>query len=216
MRGTTGCRTTGRLVAVTSILLAAAMAQASAPAKTPEDLVRNLTAAAQQGNSDEVMSYLTASSRKALTDSFASQAAMRSAQQEFQQALDEKFGKGGELLASPVDDIKTAMGRLGGAEVLETKPSTGGSVHIRIKASIKVPDGKSITREETLLAHKEGGGWKLVIGFPPHKDAKAAFARATKEVKEGKYKDRNEAMIALANVISESSEKSSEKKGGTK
>ncbi|MGH9495036.1 MAG: hypothetical protein ACRD3B_08575, partial [Candidatus Sulfotelmatobacter sp.] len=153
---------------------------------------------------DELLSYLTASSRKALADSFADEAAMRGAQQEFQGALDEKFGKGGEVLASPVDDLKTAMARLGGADVVETKPASGGSVQIRIKATIKVPDGKSPTREETLLARKEGGSWKLVIGFAPHSDPKAAFARATKEVKEGKYKDRNEAMIALSDAISKS------------
>jgi hypothetical protein len=43
-------------------------------------------------------------------------------------------------------------------------------------------------------------------------DSKAVFARLTKEVVEGQFKDRNAAMIALANATSESGEK----KGATK
>jgi hypothetical protein len=199
-------RTLYRFTAVTAICLASALAQSSAPAKTPEDLIRNLAVAAQQGNSEAVMASLTASSRKALSDSFAQQAGLQAAQQAFQKALDEKFGKGGELLAPPADDIKTAMSRLAGAEVLETKPASAGSVHIRIKASVKGSDGKAATREETLLARKEGGEWKLVIAFPPARvDSKAVFARLTKAVSDGQFKERNAAMIALANAASESS-----------
>jgi hypothetical protein len=149
-------RTVIRCAAVTAICLAAAVAQASAPAKTPEELIRNLVAAAQQGNSDEVMASLTSSSRKALSDAFAHESAMRAAQQTFQQALDEKFGKGGKLLISPSDDLKTSLSRLAGAEVLETKPGPGGSAHLRVRTSLKVSDGKSATREETVLVRKEG------------------------------------------------------------
>lgn len=198
---------TVRFTAATTILLwvASSLAHAIAPAKTPDELIRNLATAAQQGNSDDFLAGLTASSRKAVIDSFANQAVLRDAQQSFQQALDERFGKGGKVLDAAPDDLKSAVSRLAAAEVLEKKPGPGGAVQLRVRASFKRPDGKTGTREDTLIALPEGGGWKLVLSFAPgaklQSDSKAALERVTKQVKDGQFKDRTSAMVALANDL---------------
>jgi hypothetical protein len=198
--------------AATALWLAATFAQASAPAKTPEELMKNLISSAQQGNTETFLASLTTSSRKAVSDSFARQASVQTAQQAFQQALDEKFGKGGEVLSAPADDLKSAISRLTSAELLETKPGSGGTAHLRVKTTVKTANGKTLTKDETLLVKQEGGGWKLVLGFPQRQrpDSRSVLEKLTKEVKDGQLQDRTEAMIALSNALGSGSAK-----GGT-
>jgi hypothetical protein len=198
---------TVRFTAMTTLLLwvASSLAHAMVPAKTPDELIRNLVAAAQQGNSNDFLAGLTANSRKAVIDSIANQAVLREAQHSFQQALEERLGKGGEVLDAAPDDLKSAVSRLAAAEILEKKPGPGGTVQLRVRASFKQPNGKTVTREDTLIARAEGGDWKLVLSFAPgaklQSDSKAALERITKQVEDGQFKDRTSAMVALANNL---------------
>jgi len=186
-------------------------ASANAPAKTPEQLIGNLLAAAHSGDTDGFLSLLAANSRDALTQSIANQAPARHAYETFLQALDSRFGQGTTMLSEPPDDLKTALSRLVEAQVLSQKPGEHGEVELRVKTTIKTPSGKTAMREETLLALQEAGGWKLVVGFPNDGALAAAeiaaAERITQEVRDGKYPDRQAAMIALADAWAEKERK---------
>jgi len=194
-----------RLYGVATFLLLGVptLAYAGTPAKTPEELIRNLITAAQQGNTDDFLAGLTMSSRKALEGAMARRAAVDAANQAFRQALDERFGKGAPVLSSPPEDLKSAISRLADAEVVEKKPAPAGGVHLRVKTSIKGAGGPAVTHEETLLARQEGGAWKLVVISPPEKQpgSRAILEDYTKKVKAGEFKDRMAAMIALDNAL---------------
>jgi len=183
--------------------VASAIAHATAPAKTPADLIRSLIAAAQQGDTDTFLSGLTASSRKAVTDSFARQASVQQAQQAFEQALDARFGKAAPILPLPTEDLKVTLSRLAGAEILQSKPGPAGSMLLRVKTSIKGPSGTITTREDSLIVRQEGGGWKLVLGSPAEKQpgAKSILETFTKKVQNGEFKDRVSAMVALDSAL---------------
>jgi hypothetical protein len=147
--------------------LSAASASASTTSQTPEQLTKDLVAAGQAGDVDRFLALLTPDSRKALTDSFANQASLAKAQQEFQQALDMKFGEGTTTLSEPPDDLTTAIGRLVEVEVLGKKPGSRGEVQLQVKTSVKTMGGKLVSREDTLTTRQERGGWKLASGFAP-------------------------------------------------
>jgi hypothetical protein len=196
-----------RFIGMAALFLwAVSFADARSAAKTPADLVSNLVTAAHQGDVEGFLSGLTASSRKAMTQSFSDRESLRGEQQKFLKALDERFGKGAMVISAPEGDIRTALMSIVSAEVLEEKPGPGGTVQLRVKASLKGPDEKTVSREDTLIAQREGGAWKLVLGFAPDDrstaDAKAAIERLTKGVVEGQFKDRMSAMISLSNALS--------------
>ncbi len=185
----------------------AAAASESAPhAATPEQLVANLIAAAQKGDVDGYLANLTADSRKALSESSANRDALRAAEENFRNALDQRFGASAEVITSPPEDMKAALGALAGAEVLGKTPSPGGAVQIRVKTSLRTADGRMVTREDTLAARREGGAWRLVLGLAPDGQRAAAqlaaIKQVTEKVKSGEYKDRESAMIALSDAES--------------
>lgn len=179
---------------------------AAGPAKEPDQLIQDLLKAAQKGDVDSFLSGLTEESRRAVQESYANQNSFLQALQEFEKALNEKFGEGEELLMDPPNDLKAAIARLASAEVMTQKTRPDGSIELRVKTSIKMEDGSTISREDPLIARQEGGGWKLWLGFAP--DGKIAGEKIeaaqqlTQEVRAGKYKDRVSAMIALANAWS--------------
>jgi hypothetical protein len=177
---------------------------AGAPAQTPDQLIKNLVEAARKGDVEGFLSGLTEGSRKAVTESVANRSALRQALEDFEKALDERFGRGAEVLATPQDDLKTAIGRLAGAEVISQAERPDGSVELRVKTAIKVEDEHTVNREDTLVARREGGDWKLALGFAADRgmtaERKAAAGRIAREVRDGKYKDRLAAMLALADA----------------
>ena len=65
----------------------------TSPARTPDELIKNLTLAANKGDADSFLSAMTDKSRKALEESFANRVALQEAQDHFQQTLNERFGK---------------------------------------------------------------------------------------------------------------------------
>jgi hypothetical protein len=177
---------------------------AGARAAAPEDLIKDLLVAAQRGDVDGFLSGLTTDSRKSLTEAVAHQAALSRALEQFQQALDERFGAGTEMLASPPDDLPAALARFVNAEVIAQREAPDGAVQLQVKTSLKTGNGETITREETLVVWQEAGAWKLVLGFAANGklavERGAAAERIVQEVRDGKHKDRLSAMIALANA----------------
>ena len=174
-------------------------------AQTPEQLIQNLLEAARKGDVETFLTGLTAESRKAATDSFANEAALRQARDEFKKALDERFGAGATVIEDTPIDLKTAIARLASAEIVGRQSKPDGSVELKVRTSTRTDGGETVSREETQVVRREAGVWKLAVGFAPPgtiaAEWKAAFERITREVREGKYKDRIEAMVALDNSL---------------
>jgi len=172
---------------------------------TPEELITNLQDAAHKGDVDAFLSGLTAESRKAVEKSYADRPLLRQTQDEFRKALDERFGQGTAFVRSGDGDLRAAIGRLAPAEVVSKKDRTDGSVELQVKTTIKTDGDKTTSREDTLVALKEDGAWKLVLGFPADRsDAgqiRATVERFAADVRSGKYQDRMAAMLALDKAL---------------
>jgi hypothetical protein len=179
--------------------------EAAEPAGTPAGLVQAQLAAARRQDVDGFLAGLTSSSRQALTEAIARRAALDESQRHFREALDQKFGAGPVMLVEPPEDIRTALSRLAAAEVVGQTKNPDGTVGLRVRTSIKGTDGKIVVRDEVLVARQENGAWKLVLGFTDGKFATQAYAvtrRMTERVRDGEFKDRVTAMIALDNGLS--------------
>jgi hypothetical protein len=179
-------------------------ANPQAQAADPAQVVQRMIEAARRGDVEEFLSGLTAESRKTVEESYAGSAALREARTAFDRALDERFGAGGKMLEEPPPDLKAAIGRLKGAEVLEAKPGPAGTTLLRVRTTLQV-DESTVSREDNLVLQKEKGAWRLALGFVPDggrlQEQKAAIERITAEVRGGAHKDRVAAMVALANAL---------------
>jgi hypothetical protein len=195
-----------RGTALAALLLSCVAAHA-APPRTPQQLVAEMVAAARQGDVAGYLALLDARSRKEVTEAEQNQTLLRRDGDEYRRALDERFGKGGAVIGELApDDLKTALGRLIDAEVIKSS-RLGNSVTIDVRGTFRSPDGRSFTREDRLVAHREAGGLKLALGLPPGNVAAAlhdAITRVTSDIRAGKYPDRQTAMAALSKAYSES------------
>ena len=162
---------------------------ATGPAKTPEQLASNVMESAKQGDADGFTSQLTASSATALRNAIKAQASLEKADAAFQEALDQKFGKGTEILSDP-PDLKQWITRFSSLEVGKTAAG---------KAELKVnPPAQGAPA--TLVARQENGVWKLDLSVAKSAQLAAqlqAASRITKDVGDGKYPDRLSAISAL-------------------
>jgi hypothetical protein len=175
--------------------------EAAEPGGTPVSLVQAQVAAARRQDADGFLEGLTSSSRQALNEASARRAALGDAQRDFRAALDQRFGAGPAMLAEPLPDIRTALLRLAAAEVVGETKKPDGSVELRVHTSIKV-GGKIFVRDEVMAARREDGAWKLVLGLTDGRVATQAIAvtrRMAERVRNGEFKDRLSAMIALDN-----------------
>jgi len=192
--------------AVLLLLVLASPAHASGPAQTPEQLIQQMDAAAKEGDANGFVSYLTTDAQKTVQESVASQASLRAAQESFQAALDERFGKGAPIVTSPPMDLKTAISRISSFELLDKKPGPAGTVYLRVQTSLKTPQGKTVVREDAFVAGREGGSWKLDLNPGPSLDAKAEVAavnRTTAALRNGEFTDRSAALLGLGQARSQ-------------
>lgn len=193
--------TTVRCSTILLLLVLASPAHASGPAGTPEQLVQQMNAAAKAGDANGFLSYLTTDARKAVQDSVASQASLRVAQESFQKALDDRFGKGAPILTAPPMDLKTAISGISSFELLDKKPGPAGTVDLRVRTYLKTPQGKTVVREDTFAAGLENGSWKLDLNPGQSLDAKAELAavnRTAAALGNGEFRDRNSALSGLS------------------
>lgn len=188
-------------VFVVLLLLPITAVLAAGSARTPEQLIQNLLTAAQQGDVNSFLSGLSTDTRKAITQSYANRAALAQAQAAFQAALDEKFGAPAKTIDTPPDDLKAAIGRLVAAEILSKKQVSANIAELRVKATTKLENEKTVSVEQTLRARQEGGAWKLDLGLVVDEkqfaEKKAAAEHIAERVRKGEYKDRIAAMVAL-------------------
>jgi hypothetical protein len=187
----------------TAVLLLAmsALAHAGGPAKTPEQLIQELSAAAKEGDTVGFLSYLTANARGAVEESVASQSALRIAEESFQEALDERFGKGAPILTSPPMDLKSALSRIRSIELLSKKAGPLGTVYLRVETSLKAQNGKTVVREDTFVSGEEGGSWKLELNPGQSLNAKAvesAVVQSLAALRSGQFTDRRSALLGLS------------------
>jgi hypothetical protein len=187
------------------LVLGATPALALEPARTPEQLIANLVAAAQAGDGDAVLSNLTVESRRAVIASFVDRAALRAGLTQFRSALDQRFGAGGELLEPPPRDLAISIGRVAGAEILSESVVAEG-MELQVRTTLRAEDGSDRFREDSLLARQQSGGWRLALGLTTDGGVASAQAaaveRVTQAVRDGAYQDRTEAMVALADAWS--------------
>ena len=157
-----------------------------------------------QGKVDELGSCLTKGSRGDLERTLASRAALAKGQAEFQRALDERFGKGEPMLQAPEPDEESLLRDLGKIELTAERPLAGGRLELQTRRTFTGRDGKPTTADEKLVAVKEGGAFRLALGFVPasrHEATQNAQRRVVEEVVAGKYPDRFAAMLALSDAL---------------
>jgi hypothetical protein len=173
-------------------------------AVTPELAVENMLAASKAGDLKGVLAQLAEGPRRvaeAVIDN-------HEAKSSFETALNYKVGfapRKGPAEPDPKDVLLSVV-RM---EILKKDDAGSGKVKMSVK-STKVLDGKKETKTIELGAVKEGDVWKLVPADMPA-DTKqiaallgqiakvtAAYRKVTKEIADGKLKNRDEANKALA------------------
>jgi hypothetical protein len=182
------------------VLLSALKAQTP----TPQQLVQTLATAAQNGDVERFLQGLSDDSRKRVLETFANQDQFVKALGEFRAALNERFGNADAPIEAPPDDLQKELQHFAGAEVTQSQEQRDGSVRLKVRTNLKQADGKTINVEQSLVARKEGGAWKVVLGIADNASVTAqrlaAAETVTKDVRAGKYQDRTAAMTALANA----------------
>lgn len=189
---------------VASLLFSPVLVFAGSEAKNADQLINKLLEAAQTGDVESFLSGLTMESRKRVVAAYAYQASIRKIQETFQDALNQRFGQGAEVLTSPADDLKVAIGHLASAEVISQTPRSDGCLALEVKTLLNMENGQTLSRPDTLLVCQEEGAWKLLLGFAGDgenaRERKAAAERIIREVRDGKYHDRISAMLAMGNA----------------
>ena len=174
-----------------------------AAADNPEQLLRALTDAARKGDQAAFLSNLSNASRRSLTQADAVAEQLYNAQTGFRAALNERFGAGTVLTPVARSDRKIALARLVDLTLVSSHPAPNG-FELRVKTSTKGSGDRVLTEENTFTAVREGGQLKLDISKVVDGTSAfvqkqvAALGQLTKQVRDGAFRDRNSAMIALA------------------
>lgn len=182
----------------------------SSEGHTPEQLVKELSAAARAGDTERFRSYLTKDSRKAVDDWLANQAALRQSQENFRRAMEERFPESASKEMPPAREFKHILSLIGAIEFSSVKERPDGAMELRVKTTlrsrgVKGPDGakaeeKTEVRDHTFLARKENGVLKLDLnpGESTHMVAQmAALDRIAAAVRVGEFRDRQSALSEL-------------------
>jgi hypothetical protein len=126
--------------------------------------------------------------------------ALRIAEESFQKAMEDKFGKGNEQVVTPLVDLKTALTRVTSINLVSKTARPLGIVQLHVSTTIQMPNGKTVVRQDTFTAGQEGGSWKLELNPAQSIDAKAqhgAVTRAMTALQSGQFKDRASALSGL-------------------
>lgn len=207
-------RSTLPAILVAVLLLSPAHAQEKV-CKTPEEAVQALAAAARKVDVKAFTAVLTQPMQKM----FALMDEEVKLQRMFNAALEEKFGKDPEDF--PIRTFEDALKSTTKIELAEKKEA-GKNFLLKLKITYN-REGKEATQEERLIAVKEGEGFKLSFVPPSFKEGddvdavlkkeldreaqdhakhKQVVEATVKEIKEGKYKSRQEARKAFFDKLS--------------
>ncbi len=172
-------------------------------ARSPEQLIQDLAAAAKSGDTDAFLSHLTDESRKAVDEWLKNQANLRQAQENLLKALDERFPESRAKVIPPTRDLKRVLGLISSLELVSKKEGPGGTMELRVKTSRQIPGGRTTCHEDTFLTSRENGDWKLKIDPGPVDRMlaeKAALERVTVAVRNQEFRDRRSALLELSRV----------------
>ncbi len=186
-------------------LAAAQDAPKPAPARggmSPSEAVAMMVKGASAGDLDATFGVLVDEQARPLKDWFQAQVELTRTINAQADALDAAFGKDAKEPTRRVDfDLKQELrsGFEGFAVVGEPKVEDDHAT-LQVRMTDKGPDGKVITRQETVQARKTDAGWKLSFdelsradfpaGIAVMASLRAGLERTTKLVKDGTIKDR--------------------------
>jgi hypothetical protein len=144
------------MLALSSFVWITSYALAGAPANSPEELIQDLVSAANKDDVEGFLGNLTDDSRKAVEALNTRRALLTGSTDHLSRIVTNK----------PANDLKSTLRLLNALEILSKVEHPDGSVELRLRSSIQVADGKTVSQEDTLFARKEGGSWRL-IGWTP-------------------------------------------------
>jgi hypothetical protein len=170
----------------------------------PRELGPALTRAAQNGDIDTFLALLSSGTRSAMQGAGAAQSNLMAAQNAYYAAVAERFGSGrlGTGVRFP-QDAKAALSRVAEVDVTEVERQSPRRILLRLRTTIKQPDGRTTTQDDSFPAVQESGVWRLDLSELYQSRARryvqreAAYRRVTQEVLAGAFKDRVSAGVAL-------------------
>jgi hypothetical protein len=191
-------------------LILASQAAAQGGARTPEQLIAELLAAAKRNDADAVLSLIAPQARSALEASAPGRYSMFAIDRPFNQALDARFGRGQTMATvetiwpSRTSDLIAALSRIDALKVVAIGRQRNGLVPIEVGAAYRNAQGEAQATKGVLLAQRDRDGWKIALAGAADPDAATARREEegmiAAEVERGAYKDRLSAMIALSDL----------------
>ncbi len=184
-------------------LILVAFADPAFAADTPRQLVEALAQAARNRDMADFVANMSGASQRALANAKAARARLVQAQQNFQDALDQQFGKGQFIPLPPPPGRATGLSRVVNIQLISVRPQTPTKVQLQLKTITRAGDGV-VAEENTLAAVRERGRWKLDLAALSLSVARfraqqaSAYERITREIRDGALTDRISALIALA------------------
>jgi hypothetical protein len=198
-----------RLITLSTIVLVLITISSCREEKSPDLLVRDLVSAAQTGDPNGLLALMTDRSRKTVEEALANRTALLQAHQQFQQALAEKFGREAMASEETTPDLAKILRQLKGMEIVSRSSGPDGTTQLNVRSSVETSPGRIVVQEDVLLVRQEGGVWKL-DGYPVASDSANALRTAerlrsqtatlrdlTQQVRDGRFRDRDSALLAL-------------------
>ncbi len=175
-------------------------------ATTPDEAVKLLAEASKGGDIEGFLAHLVGYYRAAMQSTLEAE----QAREQLVAALDDKFGK---TTANPKTNptMKEELMALKAMEIVEKGAVGMDKVILKIKVTTRGKGGEDLSKEVEWTALKETDGWKLLPPNTPDPKVldvyrermarlKAVTNRIKEEVKEGKYKTREEAEKAFKDL----------------
>jgi hypothetical protein len=174
-------------------------------ASTPQQLVQALGQAVHQGDVDSFMANTSDSSRKALQDEEAAFTRLTVARENFQAALDERFGKSTVARPPAHPGPRPALLRCQTIDLLRVQKQEPNRALLRLRVTKSSDSGKELAEYRTVTVVLEAGGWKLDLTDMAREQTglagsqSSAYEQVAQQIRSGTFKNRIAASIALAN-----------------
>src|SRR5262249_4314501 len=150
------------------------------------------TQAAHNGDERGFLANMSGETQRAMANADAAGSKLIQAQNDFQTALDERFGQGEGRGEQPrIADRKTVLSRLVNIELIGVEQKTPTEARLRLKTISKGATDRTVTEEDALPAVKEGDEWKLELTDVTREMTQrldkraAAYAQVATEVRSG-------------------------------
>src|SRR6516225_9536685 len=174
------------------ILLSSRFVQAAEPGNTPEQLIRELSAAASRGDTNAFLAGLTGESRRSIDDWIRANQALKTDRDALREAMDQRFGPGRPIPTSPAPDFATALKKIHSLELIHASPQNPNTIMLSVKTTLDVTGAEITASETTFVAKQENGVWLLELtpGPPINVDAEhRAIVSVLEGVRRGDFHD---------------------------